>query len=266
LDWRVVRVIRRIGVVSSVVIGALAIIAIVMFVSFRIVTWLSSQYSATETASYGQVGDIFGFAAAVFAGIGLLGVAAALMFETVDRKRARRPFVTALPKSSGVEIRRVEWSGGSVDVRVRVDLKLRNDSIDPGLNVIVEAPGLAALGDGTSVAVMAVPLGAGLESGLVLAGRLHGKTAETFLRDLGSGGVHNMILKARYESLNGAAWYTLVNVALSVRSVADRELLVSALASRNGLPIDGNTDDDYGPGSVPLESIAVQGSWKQGAS
>lgn len=237
----------------------------VLFGTWWVIPWLSSQVGRGELQSYALIGDLFGFAAAVFAGIGLVGVALALLFDTLERKRARRPFVILTLPEDGVEIRRGEWTNGTLDVRLRLAGQLKNDSQDPALNVVARSSSLPGLGDGVSRDVSPGPLAAGASFQAVLVSRLHGTAAETFLRRIRSGERHEITLESTYESLNRSKWLSSLRVELYSDSSADQARLGEGLNLRTGVFIDGDTESTLGPDAVVLRAKIVEGSWRQDA-
>ncbi|MGG7305865.1 hypothetical protein ACQXVK_01610 [Curtobacterium sp. AB451] len=241
-----------------------AIFAILVGV-WLVVPILASLVDAQSLAGYGQVGDIFGLAAAIFSGIGLLGVAFALSADTTERKRSRRPFVLPSIDEDGAEIRRVEWTNDALDVRLRLSVTIRNESQDPALNIVVASPDLPAVGSGQSRSALAEPLGATISDSTVLASRLYGSKSQDFLRELQRGDEHRITLRSTYESLNGSKWCTKLDINLSCEKEPDRAKLGELLNKSSGASIDGSTDEEYGPGSIVLKVKPIEGTWRQEA-
>src|SRR4051794_28315271 len=85
--------------------------------------YLIDHYAAGQTTTHlaklGSIGDMFGLVAALFAGLGFVGLAAALVFdaqkrsEALDaRRRARLPFIAASIEDQGAAIDRAERTRG----------------------------------------------------------------------------------------------------------------------------------------------------------
>lgn len=247
------------------VIGSIAVVLAVLFGSWLLAFFIAVGTGPNLLAKVGQVGDAFGLAGAVFSGIGLVGVALALFFDTKDRRRSRRPFLTMNIANQNVELRRAKWESNQLEVRIRIVVELSNESPEPALNISTSAVGLPGVSGGTALAVLPMPLGGSRESKSVLHGRVHGARAEELLRDLKTGNSMRLELQTAYESLNGVKWVSKVALTLKCDNQVDQQQLADVLDRTSGVSIDGNTDEEFGPDAVVLRYAVVEGTWSQAA-
>lgn len=248
---------------KSWVVAGVVLILLVLLSTWLVMPLLVTRADPNRLEQYGQVGDLFGLAGAVFAGIGLIGVAIALVLDTVDRKRSRRPFVTFQLGDDGVEITSVTWSSGPLDVRLAVKIELKNESQDPALNVVMQSPTLPAVGDGHSRVVLPSPLGSLGEEKAELKIRMHSDEAKEFLRKMSSGDVYEVELESTYASLNGANWKTSMKVNFSCRNTNDQDRIKQALSETPGAEIIENSGGQFAPRVFVLTTATIEGSWNQ---
>ena len=242
-------------------VGALGVGA-VMVLTWKLLPGLAGGLSEEQLIRSALIGDMFGFAGALFAGVGLIGVALALAFDTKDRKRSRRPFITVMPDQDRLEIRTAKWDGESLEVKLRLWFNLKNESNEPALNVQVRILDIPGNNGAITSDTLAMPLGGGGERPAVLRSRFHGSEGRDFIASMSQGTPRIASLETRYRSLTGVDWVTLVKLELLCLKKPDQEILRGVLDPESGAKIDVPDDEEFGDGAVLLGYKVVRDSWE----
>ena len=107
---------------SGLIVGFVGTVAFCLG-SVYLIDYYAAHQPETHLAKMGTIGDTFGLVGAVFAGLGFVGLAAALVFDAQkrsedleDRRRARLPFIVASIEDQGAAIDRAEWLRGRLEV------------------------------------------------------------------------------------------------------------------------------------------------------
>ena len=125
--------------------------------SVYLIDYYANQAPAAHLATMGTIGDMFGLVGALFAGLGFVGLAAALVFDAQkraedleDRRRARLPFVVPSIDDQGAAIDRLDRPRGRLEVDLRITVKLDNLTPEPALDLDLSGTVLSG-GDGAQV-------------------------------------------------------------------------------------------------------------------
>lgn len=230
--------------------------------------------SAEQREGFGQVGDSFGAANSLFAGLGALAVVIVLMVDMRERRsdldhrrNELRPFTMGNVRST--RIADGEWKGQHFSLAIELALAVSNAAAVPAINLGLVAT-LKSKSSETAAAVELsdAPLPPHLSDDsptAPIAGvRFHieGESAKRVLEALAAGESLTVETTLRYQALNGTPWATHVRYSLEARR-ADRPLLERVLDPQSGEFIRSDGTEYGGVNVTPLDNASVPGSWRQ---
>jgi len=261
----------RLAVGSLLVVLLWAVLVLMLPLLARVVP----EDSATHL---GALGDMFGAGAALFGGLGFMGLAVVLLYDIEarerdlahrsedleDRRRSRRPYLLTTVPVEQIKITRAVWSGQHLDVSVVIDVELENLTDEPALNIeVVTALELSELSVSTTSSELP-PMGSTGTGSANCHHTLAGQPALDFLQTLERGGAVFLRVEAEYESLNGSGWLSAAKFQLSCPGLPDRQLLARLTDPTSDERIESGASALGSPtGPTYITPRPLQGFWKQ---
>ena len=240
--------------------------------------YLIDYYAADQTTAHlgkmGTIGDMFGLVAALFAGLGFVSLAAALVFDAEkrsedleDRRRARLPFIVASIEDQGAAIDRAERPRGRLEVDLRIKVKLENLTAEPALDLALSGSALdGTVGAQIEPEVSDSPLGPEKSRDGYVTLLFKGDDATNIIHQLKAQQVPVVVrLTATYKSLSGAEWKSQVDFKLT--ATADEEDDLASIvdpASNYTITPPGPGSETIGANPLFLQSLPLPGTWQQG--
>lgn len=255
------------------VIGFVGAVALCVGSVF-LIDYYAADQTATQLAKMGTIGDMFGLVAALFSGLGFVGLAAALVFDAQkrsedleDRRRARLPFIVASVDDQGASIDRAERPRGRLEVDLRIQVKLENLTAEPALDLALMGTVLSgAAGAQVESEVPDSPLGPEKDRGGHVTLLFKGDDATNIIRQLKAQQVPVVVrLTATYNSLSGAGWKSQVDFKLTASADEEENLgSIADPAANYIITPPGSGSETVGANPLFLQSVPVPKSWKQG--
>ena len=221
-----------------------------------------------DVATYGAVGDMFGAANALFAGLGSAAVFIVLLYDLQHRRAEYRPFVVA--KLTAASVSKARLDEGQYQLHIRVEFILHNSTQVPALNASLTESSIALSSDPKSTIPHRLniltfddaPLIGDLQSPAVLRFELDGERAQHVVRAWVSGAELVLASTLTYYGLNGTHWVN--RGSFSIVAVEDElEVIKNSMVASQLEYIDG-TDAAAPESSQKLAHTPVRGSWSQG--
>jgi hypothetical protein len=241
--------------------GILAVLILWFGVTVLVPALFSGLWSTGNAAQAGHLGEAFGAASGLFAGLGSLGVVIVLAYDLRHRKEEFRPFVTFSVEQ--VKLSRASWAG-TQHFSATLDLDIALTSLTPGpaLNLTMKGKAtvdsISIVGD---VVVANAPLPTDEARSATVNFSATGVEAEGLVRALASSGV-KVEFNARYEALNGTAWRSTVVFDVKARP-ADSDDVLKTLDRTAGMEIEPSSTTEFAIPATVLEGQPIPGSWKQ---
>jgi hypothetical protein len=242
---------------------------------------LASVIPANMAARFGAIGDMFGAGAALFGGLGFMGLTIVLFYDIEarkrdlahrfedleERRRTRRPYLLTTVPAENLKITRAVWSDQHLDVTAAIGVQLENLTDEPALNIEVVAV-LESSGVSMSTQKSELPpMGSTGTASANFHHALSGQVALELLQSLERGADVWLRVEAGYESLNGAGWVSSAKFRLTCPGVPDRQLLARLTDSSSNERIEsGGSALGSATGPIYVTPKPVQGFWKQAAT
>jgi len=242
--------------------------------SVYLIDYYAADQTTTHLAKMGTIGDMFGLVAALFAGLGFVGLTAALVFDAhkrsedlEDRRRARLPFIVASIEDQGAAIDRAERPRGRLEVDLRITVKLENLTAEPALDLALSGTVLSgAAGVQIESEVADSPLGPERSRDGYVTLLFKGDDATNVIRQLKAQQVPVVIrLTATYSSLSGAGWKSQVDFKLTATTDEEDDLAsIADPAANYTITPPGSGSETIGANPLFLQSFPLPGTWEQG--
>lgn len=244
-----------------VAIGAAVVVVLWIVVTLGAPLLAQQVWPNLDPQKMGQIGDSFGAASALFAGLGSLGVVIVLAYDLSHRKEEFRPFVTLSVRS--VSLTRASWAAGHFTATVEMESGLESVTQSPALNLELSAALVCGTVTTTGDVVVAnAPLPTGPPRGSTVNFTLTGPHAQAMVAALGDQGVV-VSFRARYEGLNGTPWASTVSFKVTAGTGARSDVLAT-LDDSGSHSIEPSSSTDFGIEPVFLNGTATPGTWRQG--
>jgi hypothetical protein len=245
---------------KTIIIGTVSVIAIVA-VSLPLSLWIASMFGeGSSVARAGQLGDAFGLSAALFAGLGSLGIVIVLAYDLNHRKEEFRPYLAA--DLVDARLTRSSWSGAHYEVALTFTVRADAATPSPALNL----KGSAVFSWGgnsrmSQLTISGAPVGVdGSRDGTGLL-TADGSAAESLMRTLLDGQLRAGIV-VDYAALNGTHWRSQSSYSLSIWP-SDQGKVEKTLNRSSGEAIEPSSNSSFGDGSVKIVVAVVPDSWSQ---
>lgn len=255
------------GSVATLFLCAISVVAIYFVANFG---------AAGQLARMGAIGDTFGLAAALFSGLGFIGLAAALAFDTKkrsedieERSRYRLPFIVPSIEEDNAAIDRAARPRKQLEVDIRLTVTLANLTDEPALGLSLDGE---LLGDWATKSINCEvgdhPIGPkGEREGQIIVSFAK-EQAESALRAFrGQATPIECVITSTCVSLSGKTWRSRVHYKLGVKS-ADSKSIDDILDPESGYeisPPDPSAGDIGGTEVIFLTANAVPGTWSHSA-
>jgi hypothetical protein len=253
---------------------AVAVVVVLWAGCWVMVANIAPVLSVEQREGFGQVGDSFGAASSLFAGLGALAVVIVLIVDIRERRsdldhrrNELRPFTMGNVRST--RIADGEWKGQHFSLAIELALAVSNAAEVPAINLgLVATLQSKSFTTAATVELSDAPLPPHLNDDAPAAPiaevRFHmeGESAKGILEALAAGERLTVHTTLRYQALSGTPWATHVSYSLEARR-ADRPLLERVLDPESGEFIRSDGTEYGGVNVTPLDHASVPGSWRQ---
>lgn len=220
-----------VGVAATVVIWLVALAPV-----FGVIALLPDK----KVPVWGSAGDMFGASAALFGGLGFLGVVFVLYADLkqrrddlthrqedlTERKQSRTPFLVPSVAEEGARVvRATRVDGRYAEATLTLELLIQNVTDEPAMNIALTSSAVGHQMPNANTEIDDTPFGSGeaAKKKASLHFSASGEAAEQFLQRLADGVQTRILICLEYASVNGTRWSSKVSYELAGQP-AEREL------------------------------------------